>query len=163
MILIERFAPADAAIDTTLVLPFELRQKSRLRTVRVHGDKNSEEVGIFLPSGTILRGGDVLQANDGRIVQVVAKPEAVIDAVAESPFNLLRAAYHLGNRHVALQITENSLRLLDDYVLKEMLLQLGLTVTQTTAAFEPESGAYSKGHSHSDSPAKLHLFGQHAH
>lgn len=160
MITIEAFAPLGSTPDLQLILPFEKRQKSRLLTRLVHGDMSSPEVGIFLPTGTILRGGDVLQSKDGRMIEVIAQNEAVMDVVADSPFNLLRAAYHLGNRHVNLQIKEHSLRLLDDYVLENMLMQLGLQICKSHAPFEPEAGAYSKGHSHGDSPAKLHLFGK---
>jgi urease accessory protein len=123
-----------------LILPFELRQKSRLRTRLASG----EEVGVLLPGGDVLRGGDLLASSDGRVVEVVAQEERVLQADCHSPFDLARAAYHLGNRHVALQIGEGWLRIADDHVLRQMLEGLGLEVTAITAPFEPESGAYSK-------------------
>ncbi len=130
-------------IRDRLILPFELRQKSRLRTRLVSGD----EVGVLLPGGETLRGGDLLVASDGRVVEVIAQDENVLQAECQSPFELARAAYHLGNRHVALQIGEGWLRILDDHVLKQMLEGLGLVVTALTAPFEPEPGAYG-GHDH---------------
>lgn len=158
MLLIESFYTGpNATVDETLELPFELRQKCRLRT-RLH---NGEDVGLFLERGRVLRGGDRLLAKDGRVVQVVARPEQVLDVQAVDAITLTRAAYHLGNRHVQLQVGDGWLRLLDDYVLRAMLEQLGgLTLTQLIAPFEPEAGAYGGGHQHGDesSPAKIHEF-----
>lgn len=128
-----------------LELPFELRQKSRLRTRA----SNGEELALFLERGAVLRGGDLLQSQDGRIVKVVAKAEAVLHITATSPTELARVAYHLGNRHVPLQVGDGFLRILDDYVLADMLAQLGATVTPLAAPFEPEAGAYGGGHHHS--------------
>jgi urease accessory protein len=136
-------------IRDRLVLPFELRQKSRLRTRLASGD----EVGVLLPGGEILRGGDLLVASDGRVVEVVAQDEKVLQADCHSPFELARAAYHLGNRHVALQIGAvgqmSWLRIADDHVLRQMLEGFGLEVTALNAPFEPEPGAYG-GHAHGD-------------
>lgn len=160
MLLIEAWyqGPARSA-DVELELPFELRQKSRLRTRLASG----EEVGLFLERGRVLRGGDLLLANDGRLVRVVARPETVLDVHCADALTLTRAAYHLGNRHVQLQIGSGWLRLLDDYVLRGMLEQLGgLTLSQTVAPFEPEAGAYGGGHHHHGdeaSPARIHEFG----
>ncbi len=121
-----------------LMLPFDLRQKSRLRTNLASG----EEVGVLLPNGEILRGGDLLVATDGRVIQVVAQIEKVMQADCESALDLARAAYHLGNRHVALQIGDGWLRIANDHVLRQMLEGLGLVVNALDASFEPESGAY---------------------
>ena len=132
-------------IRDRLILPFDQRQKSRLRTRLASGD----EVGVVLPGGEILRGGDLLVASDGRIVEVVAQDEKVLQANCDSPFELARAAYHLGNRHVSLQIGEGWLRIADDHVLKQMLEGFGLEVTALNAPFEPEPGAYG-GHSHGE-------------
>lgn len=132
-------------IRDQLVLPFELRQKSRLRTRLVSGD----EVGVMLPGGDILRGGDLLVASDGRVVEVIAQDEKVLQADCHSPFELARAAYHLGNRHVALQIGDGWLRIADDHVLQQMLEGFGLQVITLNAPFEPEPGAYG-AHSHGD-------------
>lgn len=131
-------------IDDQLVLPFNLRQKSRLRVTLVSG----KEAGLFLERGQILRNGTLLQAENGQIVQVIAADEPVMDVTASSHFDLMRGAYHLGNRHVPLQISAEYLRLEQDSVLKGMLLGLGLVVNETNAPFEPESGAYGE-HRHS--------------
>lgn len=147
MIMIERKASNDARPTERLVLPFELRSKSRLRTRLESG----EEAGLFLERGTVLRGGDRLEASDGRIVEVLAAPEAVMEARSMDALLLARAAYHLGNRHVAVQLQPGLLRFTKDHVLNEMVRGLGLEVTESMAAFEPESGAYGGhgGHGHS--------------
>jgi len=139
--------------DDRLILPFDRRQKSRLR-IRL---ESGEEAGLFLKRGTILRGGDRLLASDGRIVRVVAADEPVMRVTADTPIRLMCAAYHLGNRHVPLQIGEGWLRLEQDHVLKEMLLGLGVQVVNEHASFEPEAGAYGGGHRHhhDDEPAPL--------
>lgn len=130
--------------DQTLTLPFELRQKSRLRATLDNGD----DIGLMLPRGTILRGGDVLKAEDGTIVLVKAAQETVSTATIDNPTLFARACYHLGNRHVPLQITGNSLRYLHDHVLDDMLAGLGVSTICEQATFEPESGAYGGGHHH---------------
>jgi urease accessory protein len=139
--------------DDRLILPFDRRQKSRLR-VRL---ESGEEAGLFLKRGTILRGGDSLRASDARIVRVVAAEEPVMRVTADTPVQLMRAAYHLGNRHVPLQIGAGWLCLEQDHVLKEMLLGLGVSVENENAPFEPEAGAYGGGHRHhhDDAPAAL--------
>ncbi len=131
-------------IDDQLVLPFDRRQKSRLRVELASGT----EAALFLERGTVLRGGDLLQADDGRVVQVVAANEPVILITASTPRELARAAYHLGNRHVPLEVGEGWLRLEQDHVLQEMLLGLGVQVEGQMAPFEPEAGAYGGGHRH---------------
>lgn len=128
----------------TLTLPFDLRQKSRLRTRLDSG----EEVGLFLPRGTVLRHGDRLRAADGRVIEVRAAPETVSTARTDEPLLLARAAYHLGNRHVALQLGPGWLRYLHDHVLDGMVRELGLDVIGEQAPFEPEAGAYGGGHHH---------------
>lgn len=135
---------SDAHVDVRLVLPFQLRNKSRLRTAL----ENGEEVGLILERGSVLRGGDRLLADDGRVVEVVAEPESVSTVSAPDPLALCRASYHLGNRHVALQIGAGWVRYQHDHVLDEMVRGLGLAVTVEEAPFEPESGAYG-AHSHS--------------
>jgi urease accessory protein len=127
-----------------LVLPFELRQRSRLLAVMDSG----EEVGLLMPRGTVLRGGDRLQSSDGRLVEVVAAPEQLSIVRSSDTRQLARAAYHLGNRHVAVQITADSIRYLNDHVLDDMLIGQGLKVTSDVLPFEPEAGAYSTSHSH---------------
>lgn len=139
----ELIAPG-ALHDDRLILPFDRRQKSRLRVRLESGD----EAGLFMERGTILRGGDRLRANDGRVVQVVAANEPVMLVTADTPIQLMRAAYHLGNRHVPLQVGEGWLKLEQDHVLKEMLIGLGVYVAYRDAPFEPEAGAYGGGHRH---------------
>jgi urease accessory protein len=147
MLLIESLAASGGTASERLLLPFDMRCKSRLRTRLASG----EECGLFLPRGTVLRGGDRLLASDGRIAEVVAAPEALMAAASDDPLQLARAAYHLGNRHVAVQILPGSLRFGRDHVLGEMLRGLGLPVTEIEAPFEPEAGAYGAhgGHGHS--------------
>ncbi len=134
--------PADA--QATLTLPFEQRQKSRLR-IRLD---NGQDAGLFLPRGTVLRHGDRLRATSGLVVEVRAAPEAVSTARADDALLLARAAYHLGNRHVALQLGPGWLRYPHDHVLDNMARELGLTVNREQAPFEPEAGAYGGGHHH---------------
>jgi urease accessory protein len=137
------------APDARLVLPFEMRSRSRFRARLVGG----EEVGVILARGQILRGGDQLLAPDGRVIEIDAALETVSTVRSADPRWLARAAYHLGNRHVALQIGEGWLRYRHDHVLDQMLHGLGLAVTVEQASFEPEAGAYHTGgdsaHNHS--------------
>jgi len=144
MLVIESFATTDAPADARLVLPFEQRCRSRLRTRLESG----EEAGLFLEPGTVLRDGARLAGNDGRIVLVVAAEEPLMHASCPDPKLLTRAAYHLGNRHVAVEIGAGWLRLQPDKVLAGMLQGLGVEVTQLDAPFEPEAGAYAHGHEH---------------
>jgi urease accessory protein len=127
-----------------LVLPFELRQRSRLLAALDSG----EEVGLLMPRGTVLRGGDRLQSSDGRLVEVVAAPEELSIVRSSDNRQLARAAYHLGNRHIAVQITADSIRYLKDHVLDDMLRGLGLQVASEVLPFEPEAGAYATSHGH---------------
>jgi urease accessory protein len=133
-------------IDDQLLLPFDLRQRSRLRVTLQSG----LEAALMLDRGTILRGGDLLKAEDGRVVQIVAANEPVTRVTAQSQQALMGAAYHLGNRHVPLQVCDGWLLLEQDHVLKDMLIGLGMTLTDEQAPFEPEAGAYGGGHRHHD-------------
>jgi urease accessory protein len=135
-----------------LVLPFELRQRSRLLAALDSG----EEVGLLMPRGTVLRGGDRLQSSDGRLVEVVAAPEELSIVRSSDTRQLARAAYHLGNRHIAVQITADSIRYLKDHVLDDMLRGQGLQVANELLPFEPEAGAYSTSHGHGDSHSHEH-------
>jgi urease accessory protein len=131
-----------------LVLPFSERSKSRARQVL----DNGEEVGLFLERGSVLRNGDLLLADDGRVVCVEAAPESVSMAHTDDLLLLARACYHLGNRHVALQIGHGWLRYVHDHVLDDMLRGMGLAVLVERAPFEPEGGAYvANTHSHTHS------------
>jgi urease accessory protein len=126
-----------------LVLPFDARQKSRLRARLVSG----EEVGLRLPRGEILRGGDLVTASDGRVIEVIAEPEKLLHIEAA---DLARIAYHLGNRHVPVQVGEGFLRIAEDHVLEEMVKKLGAAAKPVVAPFEPEAGAYAGGHHQHD-------------
>jgi len=141
--LTERIAIA-GKINDTLELPFDLRQKSRLRVKLASGI----EAALFLTRGIILRGGDLLKSEDGLVVQVIAAQEPVYNVIAPTARELMCAVYHLGNRHVPLQIGDGWLRLEQDYVLKDMLIGLGMQVSEVVAPFEPEAGAYGGGHRH---------------
>ncbi len=139
-----------------LVLAFDARQKTRLRARLDTG----EEVSLQLPRGTTLRGGDQLEASDGRIVEVVSSPEQVLHVECATPEALARAAYHLGNRHVAVEVGKGFLRIGHDHVLKAMLEGLGASVRTIEAPFEPEAGAYyGEGHSHEHGPGRIHEYG----
>jgi len=126
-----------------LRLPFESRQKSRLRTKLVSG----EDVGLMLPRGEILRGGDLVTASDGRVIEIVSEPEKLLHVETKE---LAKIAYHLGNRHVPVQVGEGFLRLAEDHVLEEMVRKLGAKVSRVEAPFEPEAGAYAGGHQHDE-------------
>ena len=133
----------------TLELDWDVRQKSRFDAT----DSSGRTLGVFLPRGTVVRGGDVLVADDGSLIVVhaAAQPVLLVKHCSEhgTPFDLLRAAYHLGNRHVQLELQPDHLKLEPDHVLAEMLHQMHLIVTPANAAFEPEGGAYAaSGHAH---------------
>ena len=163
MLVIHQRIPAQPDWDAELLLSFEARSKSRLRCFSTAG----EETGLFLERGQpALADGDCLQAADGRVVRVIARPEALMHVTCANSFELMRAAYHLGNRHVALQLGDGWLRLPQDYVLQAMLEQLGAQVELIEAPFQPEQGAYGGGHHHSHAgeaefnyAPRLHQFG----
>ena len=135
--------------DTTLSLPIRERTKSRIKVTLDDG----REAGLFLPRGEVLRGGDLVHSDEGLVVQINAAPETVSTVTSNSAHALARASYHLGNRHVPLQIEPDFLRYQHDHVLDEMVIGLGLSVAVEEAPFEPEAGAYknspaSHGHHH---------------
>lgn len=132
-------------VITTLTLTWSQRTRSRQR-VRLD---NGEEAGLFLERGTILRGGDCLISDTDIIVKVLAAEETVSTVSCNDPLELARICYHLGNRHVALEIRDQQVRYPHDHVLDAMLESMGLTAVITQAPFEPETGAYSEGHVHS--------------
>ena len=142
MLIVQKHIPPQPAWDAELSLPFELRQKSRLRTTV----RDGEEIGLFLERGTALRDGECLQADDGRIVRVVAADEDLIEVCCADAVALARAAYHVGNRHAPAQIGTGWLRIPADDVLTAMLRGLGATVKPIRAPFEPEAGAYAAAH-----------------
>lgn len=138
-------ASAKGTPELTLTLTAEERTRSRHCFDTVEG----QPVYLNLPRGTVLQDGDWLQTEAGdRTIRVVAKPEPVMTVIAPTPLALLRAAYHLGNRHVPLEVTPTYLRLSPDPVLKEMLQQMGLHITEEVAPFQPEGGAYGSHHFH---------------
>ncbi len=162
MLLIEKTYHGDLPAIDKLVLNFDARTKSRLRTRLASGT----EVGIFLPRGTILRGGNKLQSQEEHIIEVVAAPEQLLEARCSDALELTRAAYHLGNRHVAVEIGTDGqghwLRIQADHVLENMLVGLGAKVRAIQAPFEPEAGAYAPGHHHSErgaTEARIHVMG----
>jgi len=129
----------------TVSLDWDTRQKSRFDAT----DSDGRTLGVFLPRGTVVRGGDVLVAEDGTLVKVNATPQPVLVVRTcpehGAPVDLVRAAYHLGNRHIQLEVTPDHLHLEPDHVLADMLRQMHLIVTEETAPFEPEGGAYAAG------------------
>jgi urease accessory protein len=139
-------------------LTFEERSKSRL-LLRLD---SGLEAALMVERGRLLRGGDRVLTVDGREVDIVAADEALLEARSGDPVALAKAAYHLGNRHVAVQVMADRLRFLDDHVLGEMVRGLGLDVAAVRAAFEPEGGAYGHHHGHgSQTPLvqpKIHEF-----
>jgi urease accessory protein len=138
---------ASVAVCATIELPFELRQKSRLSTILASG----EAVLVKLPRGEVLRDGDLLRAGDGRVVAVVAKRERLIHCQSNNATELARWAYHLGNRHLPVQLGDGYLRIANDPVIDAMLRGLGAEPVDVMAAFEPESGAYRGVHAHAGS------------
>jgi urease accessory protein len=142
-------APVLIKRAATVELDWDVRQKSRFDAT----DSQGRALGIFLPRGTLVRGGDILVAEDGSLVRVIAaaQPVLVITACSAhgSAFDLTRAAYHLGNRHVPIELQPDHLKIEPDHVLADMLRTMHLTVREATEAFEPEGGAYSSaGHNH---------------
>jgi len=138
----------------TVDLDWDVRQKSRFEAI----DSSGRRLGVFLPRGTLVRGGDVLVAEDGSLVVVRAAPQPVLVvrhcSHHGSPSDLLRAAYHLGNRHVAVELKPDHLKFEPDHVLGEMLQRLHLIVSEEVVPFEPEGGAYQAAHAaHDDHPA----------
>ena len=142
-------APALLKRAATVQLDWDVRQKSRFDAT----DSQSRQLGVFLPRGTVVRGGDVLVAEDGSLIHVLAAQQAVlrITHCAEhgTPFDLLRAAYHLGNRHVPIELKPDFLQIEPDHVLADLLRSMHLIVQAIDAPFEPEGGAYAQGgHGH---------------
>lgn len=149
---------AGRAPTAELELSYDARQKSRFRATLTDG----REVGVLLPRGQGLRDGDLLEAEDGTVVRIRARNEAVSRVQSSDLLLLSRAAYHLGNRHMAVQISSGELRYHHDYVIDEMLQQLGLQPTFAELPFEPESGAYGSGHAFASHP-HYHSHDSHSH
>ena len=152
----------------TVTLDWDTRQKSRFDAT----DSQGRALGVFLPRGTVVRGGDVLVAEDGSLIRVQAADQAVLRITAcpehGSAFDLMRAAYHLGNRHVTIEMQPDHLKIEPDHVLAELMRAMHMIVTDTQAPFEPEGGAYGDnammGHAHGHGHSHAHGAGcDHAH
>jgi urease accessory protein len=146
-------AAANAPVFAAIELAFELRQKSRFDTTLASG----EAVVIRLARGEMLRGGDLLRAADGRVIQVVARPEPLIHCQCADPTGLARLAYHLGNRHWPVQLGDGYLRIGKDAVIEAMLRGLGAQLVDVIAPFEPEAGAYG-GVTHREADGERRAF-----
>ena len=140
------------AFTLSLTLPFEQRQKARLHTTL----DNGQEAGLFLARGMVLRNGDKLKAESGEIIKIISASEQVSTATTNNALLLMRACYHLGNRHVPLEINAHYLRYQYDHVLDEMLARLGLNVVREWTCFEPESGAYAYHHARGHAQGHAH-------
>jgi len=140
----ERIEGYTGTYSTSLTLPFDQRQKSRLRVTLDNGN----EASLILNRGVVLRHGDLLRSACGEVIQVRASLESVSVVHEPNSHLLSRACYHLGNRHVPLQIGDDSLCYLHDHVLDDMVRSLGLVVEHEKASFEPESGAYQNDGNH---------------
>ena len=149
-------APVLLKRASSIALDWDVRQKSRFDAT----DSTGRQIGVFLPRGTVARGGDVLVAEDGSLIRVIAAPQPVllITHCKEhgTPFDLLRAAYHLGNRHVPIELKPDHLKIEPDHVLAALLRSMHLIVTEQTSAFEPEGGAYGTQAAHSVSHNHSH-------
>ncbi len=157
MLIVNRHIPAAAAparpgaTGTRVRLDWDTRCKSRFDAC----DSSDRHIAVILPRGTVLRGGDSLIAEDGSDIVVEAAQQPLlriqITGTRGEPSDLVRAAYHLGNRHVQLEVQDDFLQIEPDPVLAAMLVRMGLAVTEVAAPFEPEAGAYSpSGHTHSN-------------
>ena len=139
-----KLAPVLIKRAPTLTLAYDARCKSRFAATLDSG----EEVGVVLPRGTVLRDGDMLVADDGGLVRVIAAPQSVLLVRAAERLTLMRAAYHLGNRHTPVEVGIDELKLEADPVLEDMLKRLGAQVERAELPFQPEAGAYGGGHRH---------------
>ena len=159
MLIVNKLLPQGQGLAPVLLkrasqveLDWDVRQKSRFDAT----DSDGRRLGVFLPRGTVVRGGDALISQDGSLLRAIAAPQPVlrITPCAEhgSPFDLTRAAYHLGNRHVPIELRPDHLKIEPDHVLADMLRAMHLTVVEALEPFEPESGAYGQhgqhGHGH---------------
>jgi urease accessory protein len=181
MILCSKLMPQGRGLAKVLVqrassitLDWDTRQKSRFDAT----DSAGRALGVFLSRGTVVRGGDVLVAEDGSLIRVEAAPQTVLRITActehGSPFDLTRAAYHLGNRHVPIELKPDHLKIEPDHVLADMLRAMHMTVVEVSEPFEPESGAYgdhgghgghaghAHGHNHDHGHGHAHAGHEHA-
>ena len=155
-------APAD-----TVVLGFDDRHRRRMAMTGTRG----LEFLLDLENAVVLRGGDALVLDDGRLIEVVAAPEPLVEIRGNDPHHLVRVAWHLGNRHLPTQIMTRGLRIRRDHVIEAMVRGLGARVVEIEAPFDPEGGAYAgDGHAHAPDPhdhaahgASSHDHGDHHH
>jgi urease accessory protein len=171
----EGLAPVLIGRAATVTLDWDQRQKSRFDAE----DSQGRRIGVFLPRGTVIRGGDVLLSQDGSLLKVQAALQQVLRITTcpehGTPFDLIRAAYHLGNRHVPIELKPDHLKIEPDHVLADMLRQMHLTVNEVREPFEPEAGAYgdhgghahghghNHGHDHAHGDDHEHVQGIHSH
>jgi urease accessory protein len=148
---------AQSAADT-VVLDFDDRHRRRMAMTGTRG----LEFLLDLEAAVALRGGDALVLEDGRLVEVVAAPEPLLEIRGNDPFHLVRLAWHLGNRHLPTQIMGKGLRIRRDHVIEEMVKGLGARVIEIEAPFDPEGGAYATGHAH-EAAGAAHAHGSHDH
>lgn len=135
-------------MDATVSLTLSLTAQERTRTRHRFETPEGQVLYLRLPRGTVLQDGDLLQSEGGDVVmRIAAKPEPVLTVTSQKPVDLLRASYHLGNRHVPLEVSPGYLRLSPDPVLQAMLVQMGVQVQEEVVPFQPETGAYSHSHS----------------
>jgi len=142
---------------STVELDWDTRQKSRFEV----NDSAGRQIGVFLARGIVVRGGDVLVAEDGTLIRVIARAQNILHITYckehGTPYDLIRAAYHLGNRHVPIELKPDHLKIEPDHVLAEMLTAMNLIVAQMESTFEPENGAYSaQTHSHGNAGVHSH-------
>lgn len=170
MIHLSKLIPQGAGLASVLLkrahtveLDWDVRQKSRFDCT----DSAGRQLGVFLPRGVVVRGGDVLVAEDGSLVRALAANQPVLRithcSAHGSPFDLIRAAYHLGNRHVPIELKPDHLKIEPDHVLAEMLRAMHLMVNEVTESFEPENGAYSSHSSHTHGHSHTHEGSGHLH
>jgi urease accessory protein len=158
----------DPAADT-VVLDFDDRHRRRMAMTGTRG----LEFLLHLETAVALRGGDALVLEDGRLVEVVAAPEPLLEIRGADPHHLIRVAWHLGNRHLPTQIMPKGLRIRRDHVIEAMVRGLGARVIEIEAPFDPEGGAYAAGghahagegdaHGHSSHDHSSHDHSSHGH
>ncbi|EEX9616156.1 urease accessory protein UreE [Escherichia coli] len=154
MLYLTRRVETPAQTTASVTLPVDMRVKSRIKVTLNDG----RQAGLLLPRGLLLRDGDILSNENGdEFIKVIAADEAVSVVRCADPFMLAKACWHLGKRHVPLQIMPGELRYHHDHVLDDMLRQFGLDVDFAHLPFEPEAGAYaSKSHAHNHDQEHSH-------
>jgi urease accessory protein len=151
-------------VDTVMLGP----DQRRVQTMRLSG-VGGTEIGIMLPEPVLLRMGDMLELDDGGLVEVVVEPEPLVEIRGRDPTHLARLAWHLGDRHVPVQVMPNRLRLRRDDALEAMLARLGARIAAIEAPFDPEGGAYAvhshdhDHHHHDHAHDHDHAHGEHGH